>query len=89
MSSIAKSFNGPKVPSSHTIYPHKPINLPIDDYYNDCGSSSSVVNDNEDYAITFFPLGNLNLLPSRSASLDTDLVYHRHTTNNFRLKEEL
>ncbi|XP_020205259.1 ethylene-responsive transcription factor 3 [Cajanus cajan] len=55
MSSTVESFSGPRVPSSHTIHPRRPVNPiapPLDDCHSDCDSSSSVVDDDEDCVLT-------------------------------------
>ncbi|KAK7320549.1 hypothetical protein VNO77_30118 [Canavalia gladiata] len=52
MSSTVESFSGPRVPSSSTLHPRRPLNpLPLDDCHSDCDSSSSVVDD-EDCVLT-------------------------------------
>ena len=56
MSSTVESFSGPRVPSSSTLHPRKPVVSPVvipplDDCHSDCDSSSSVVED-EDCVLT-------------------------------------
>ncbi|XP_014503642.1 ethylene-responsive transcription factor 3 [Vigna radiata var. radiata] len=55
MSSTVESFSGPRVPSSSTLHPRKPVVNPVvpplDDCHSDCDSSSSVVED-EDCVLT-------------------------------------
>ncbi|TKY56969.1 Ethylene-responsive transcription factor 3 [Spatholobus suberectus] len=53
MSSTVESFSGPRVPSSSTLHPRKPVStvVPLDDCHSDCDSSSSVVDD-EDCVLT-------------------------------------
>lgn len=80
MSSTVESFSGPRVPSSSTFHPRRPIVNPIvpldDDCHSDCDSSSSVVDDEDCCVLTSSfrqPLPfDLNLPPPCPADDDGD-----------------
>lgn len=85
MSSTVESFSGPRLsiprpPSIHIRPPSNPAPLRVltgdEDCHSDCGSSSSVVDNNEDVASEYRkPLPfDLNLLPPPNDDLQTTIL---------------